>query len=213
MPPISYIGRGGPNSGGAIRLTVSQADLDRAIKYLSRYQGAYAQKYVHKVMYAAAKIPVSRMKAVLPRQSGNLQKSVKARQNRLRIKEMGAATVGPTAPHRQLYIVGSKPHSLEGGTSKYRARTGKGKWSVFPDRGKQYRLKKVRFTGPMKGAQAHTGMAYIAYNPWLQHRGSKPHGQLDLVFNTNKPKISAFVQGEVAKMGQGGFTGIGINLP
>ena len=209
MPPIAYQGKG---RNSAIRIVANQKDFDRAIKYLDRWKHQYASKYVRKVMYQAAKIPVSRMKAVTPVLSGDLRKSIRARNNKLEIKELGAATVGPDprrkGRHRHLYVIGTKPHSLAGGSGK---RAGKGKYSMFPDRGVPYNLKKVPASmGPSrhKDGQSRNGMMFVAYNPWLKHPGSPPHGQLDTVWNANKPRITSFVQGEVAKLAQGGYTGV-----
>ena len=219
MPPINIGRGGGPRGGINISLVANQRDFNAAIRYLNRYQGIYAQKYVQKVMYAGAKIPVKRMQASIPVLSGNLRKSIRARQNRLRPREMGAATVGPDsrryASHAHLYIRGTKPHSLAGGST---GRAGKKQYSFFPDRGVPYNLKKVPASqGPSryKDAYSRSGMVYLAYNPWLQHHGAPAHGQLDTIWSFNKPGIQLFVDKEIGKLGQGitGFTGVRADLP
>jgi hypothetical protein len=210
MPPISTSGKNGPS----IRIVANQRDFNAAIKYLQKHQGAYASKYVQNVVYAAAKIPVGRMKAVVPVVSGDLRRSIRARRNKLEIKEMAASTVGPDprrkGRHRVLYILGTKPHGLEGGSS---GRAGKKKYSAFPDRGVPYNLKKVEFVGPVRyKEQVKNGYRFVAYNPWIQHPGSRAHGQLEFVWNANRANIDAFVQTQVFKIGEGGFKGFGVTV-
>ncbi|MEY4170632.1 MAG: hypothetical protein RLZ94_1705, partial [Actinomycetota bacterium] len=130
-------------AGITIGLQVDQRSVNAAYKRLNPYKYKYFSKQVGKIWFEAARIPQNKMKRALPTMSGNLAKSVRVRRNRLRVKEMAASTVGPTARHRHLYILGTKPHSLAGGSS---GRKGKGAYSAFPYRGKKYNLKLVEST-------------------------------------------------------------------
>lgn len=194
-------------AGIIIRVTVDNRSINLAYKRLVPYKYQYFNKQARRIWYEAARIPEKKMQRSIPVMSGNLRKSIRARQNRLQVKEMAAATVGPRksakSRHRHLYILGTTPHKLAGGSS---GRSGKSQYSAFPYRGKKYNLKLTdSMPGPMRRGERNTGKVYLAYNPWLKHPGAQPNGQLDMVWNSNKPKIQSFINTSLQALGQRGI--------
>ena len=126
-----------------VGIEIDEKAFDAAIKRLERFADKPLKNWAKSVWYQAMKTLDRPLKLAAPRarekkKPGQLMRSISARPNRLRTGELAAASNGPRgkrAPHRYLVIMGAKPHSLKANTSKYRAKSGKSPWSVFPARG------------------------------------------------------------------------------
>lgn len=109
----------------SVEWEMSPKQLAAFTKRVERYQGKPLVTRYQKGSLAAAQYLARPIRAGAPRRSGRLQKSVKARQLRIRTgwnTRYGAITAlaGPTAPHRHLVIrghriVGPKPNKVDTG--------------------------------------------------------------------------------------------------
>lgn len=99
---------------GAVEWSISQKDIDRITKRAERFRGLPLQKRMAKGTLLAAQSLVRPIRAATPKgPTGNLRRSVRARQAKKRIgfrqyaPTLGAY-VGPTSPHRHLVIRGHR---------------------------------------------------------------------------------------------------------
>lgn len=185
------------------KVFISEKDLQRVMEIMDRYRDKRLKQYAQAVWYRAATLPKSRMTRALPRgATGRLRASVKARKNKLRTGEIAASTVGPKARHRNLVILGTSPHSLEGGSGKYGSRGHKSKTNLFPDRGKKYNLRKVEIIGPIKGREPnYNGQAYVAIGKYLRpHPGTSGTNKMDVAFMQMEPQIMSFIDHQLEQL-------------
>jgi hypothetical protein len=129
-----------PASPG-ITFEVDDRSYRKAMARLSKYEGRAFTERMIRVFTAGAQLLVAPMRAEI-RSSvkghgtnpGMLAQKVAVR--RRRYPPAGyfvQVSTKSRAPHAHLVDLGTTGHSLQGGTSKYRARTGKSEWSVLPD--------------------------------------------------------------------------------
>lgn len=96
----------------ALRVTIDQRALERALKRLDKYQGRLLHQRAQKAYLEGARLMVRPIQAHITSaglvRSGNFRRKVRAQKVRLRGNEMAAATVGPRSPHRHLLIRGHR---------------------------------------------------------------------------------------------------------
>ncbi len=157
----------------AIKVTVDQKALDRALKRIDAYSDRPLHKRALHAYLVGSRLMVGPMRSAAPRgATGNLRKSIAARANRLRAGEMAAATVGTrfrVAPHRHLVTGGTKPHKLTGVRKD-------GVFARFPDGNVR------RFAD-------------------FQHPGSKPNPFIDRVVRSMSDEVQAFITKQVLDIG------------
>jgi len=104
--------------------------LARFAKRVEKWQGRPLSDRMGRGTIEAARLMVGPIRALTPRGTGNLSRSVKAQSYRAAFSggTIASAKVGPTARHRALVIWGTKPHSLA------TKRTGRSPWVAFGSR-------------------------------------------------------------------------------
>lgn len=95
-----------------ISVTVDQKAIDRQLKMLAKYEKRTLQVRAQKAYLAGARLMVAPVRGQIQSygliQTRRFQRSVKARNARLRRDEMAAASAGPTDNKRHLLIRGHR---------------------------------------------------------------------------------------------------------
>ena len=166
-----------------ITVTIDQRDYDRYMAKLAKLEGRLRYDKVDRTLLAVASnivMPVGKrltpvgpkLKTQAGHPPGNLRRSWRARRLDRRWGEVAAAIAKPTAPHTHLVVLGTMAHSLEGGTSKYRARSGKSPYSVL-------------------------GIDEVRFNRTLFHPGSRGNPFVDRTYEQTRPAALAAIERDV----------------
>lgn len=175
-------------TGSFISVSLDQRQYDAALGRLAKYDLKLPTtlKRVRRVYLEGAKMLVRPMRAAAPvGPTGNLRRSIGARQPRLKVGEMAAASVGPRGGrykgnHRWLVVAGTKDHSL--------APVRKGPWVVIP-----------QGSAPVGGIGPRMANVYAGAN--VHHPGSRANPFVDRVFERYGREVQSFIEREVVGYG------------
>lgn len=183
-------GRALAADGFTIVFQLDQREMDRAMKRLSKYDLKHPtnMRGVKRAYLEGAKLLVKPMRREAPRgPTGNLRRSIAARNPRLRPGEMAVSSVGPRGgrgkgAHRWFVVEGTKPHSL--------APVRKGPWVVIPQ-------------GNAVAIGPRMGNVYAGRS--VRHPGQSGNDFVDRVAGRYGEQVQSFIADRIVGSGVGRY--------
>lgn len=177
-------------TGVTLGVRLNVREFDRAMASIAKYDLKHPTnaRRLKRVFLEGAKLLVKPMRREAPRgPTGNLRRSIAARNPRLRPGEMAVASVGPRGgrgkgAHRWFVVEGTKPHSL--------APVRKGPWVVIP-------IGNAVAIGPRMG-NVYAGRS-------VRHPGQSGNDFVDRVVGRYGEQVQSFIADRIVGSGVGRY--------